>query len=227
MVTPFLSRARRVINRHGLRGTLRLAVKKARPRASEQVWYRLDLGSDERPRRSLDDPFVLRRGGPEDADLVAQLPRDAAVAALTDEDVRLRLDEGAELWLVTEEDRAAFACWIYRGHAPVPGANNDGAALPPDTVLLEDSIASPHFRGRSVAPRAWSEIGDALRAEGYSAMTTKVGVENEASRRAVEKAGFRAVGMMRNEQSPWRSKVRVDLAEDDDQTRWLRDLEKD
>jgi len=226
-VTPFFARARRVLNRHGLRGTVRLVAKKLRPRASEQVWYRLPLDDDERFHRPLDESFVLRRGDETDVDLVAQLPRDAAVAALTAEDVRSRLDKGAELWLVTEGDRTAFACWIYRGHAPVPGAKNDGADLPADVVLLEDSIASPDFRGRSVAPRAWSEIGAALRAEGISAMATKVGADNASSRRGGEKAGFREVVVMRNEASPFRSKVQVELSDPDPQTRWLMDLEQD
>ena len=58
-------------------------------------------------------------------------------------------------------------------------------------------------------------------------MATKVGVDNDASRRAVEKAGFREVGVMRNERSPWRAKVEVELLDPDPQNRWLKDLEQD
>lgn len=225
-MTGFLARAQRVVNRHGLGGTARLIAQKSRPRESAQTWYRLDVRSDERPRRELDDTFVLRPGTPADVDLVAQLPRDASVAALTDEDVRSRIARGAELWLVTEGDRTAFACWIYRGWGPVPGANNDGADLPADTAMLEDSIASPDFRGRSVAPGAWTGIADQLKSEGLSYMVTKVGVDNAASRRAVEKAGFREVGEMRSEASPLRRRVRVTVSDPDPGHGWLLALER-
>ncbi len=69
--------------------------------------------------------------------------------------------------------------------------------LPADTVVLEDSATTPRARGRGIAPGAWTAIADSLRDEGLVHMITKVGVENEASRKAVAKAGFRDVGVMR------------------------------
>lgn len=225
-VTGFLARARRVVNRHGLGGTARLILQQVRPHETAQTWYRLDVRADDRPRRELEETLVLRRGTPEDVDLVAQLPYDASVSSLTAEGVRSRIADGAQLWLVTEGDRTAFACWIYLGWGPVPGANNDGARLPADTAMLEDSIASPDFRGRSVAPGAWTGIADRLKAEGLSYMVTKVGLDNAASRRAVEKAGFREVAEMRSETSPLRRRVRVTLTDPHPDHTWLQALER-
>ena len=69
--------------------------------------------------------------------------------------------------------------------------------LPADTVVLEDSATTPRARGRGIAPGAWTAIADSLRDEGLAHMITKVGVENEASRKAVAKSGFREIGVMR------------------------------
>ena len=64
-------------------------------------------------------------------------------------------------------------------------------------MCLEDSATSPRARGRGVAPGAWTGIADSVRDEGLEHMITKVGVENAPSRKAVTKAGFRELGVMR------------------------------
>jgi L-amino acid N-acyltransferase YncA len=56
-------------------------------------------------------------------------------------------------------------CWIFRAH-----------------------------RGRGLAPAVWSEVSEQLRAEGVEGLVTKVGLANDASRRAVMKSGFEEIG---------------------------------
>ena len=85
--------------------------------------------------------------------------------------------------------------------------------LPADTVVLEDSATTPRARGRGIAPGAWTAIADSLRDEGLVHMITKVGVENEASRKAVAKAGFRDVGVMRMVKTGPRKRTTVDRSD--------------
>ncbi|MEQ9336654.1 MAG: GNAT family N-acetyltransferase, partial [Miltoncostaeaceae bacterium] len=159
-------------------------------------WYRLALADPERPRRPLPDGLSLRRASAEDLALLEQLPDDAAITTFTPGLAADRRGAGHELWLVTDGQRVAFACWIFRGTAEVAGAPGGGAPMPPGTVMLEDSITSPDFRGRGVAPAAWAAIADALAAEGPARMYTTVENVNIPSCTAVEKAGFRTVATM-------------------------------
>jgi RimJ/RimL family protein N-acetyltransferase len=160
------------IGRYGLVGTARRAATKAAGLAylhQEHVWYELPLGL-ERPRRLL--PPELRLETTPEAD-------------------------AAERWHGRAGDREAFSCLIYRGQTPVLAAPGGRMPLPDRTVSLEDSVTDPAFRGRGVAPAAWTAIADALEAEGVERMVTKVAIENASSRRAVEKAGFAEVALQR------------------------------
>jgi RimJ/RimL family protein N-acetyltransferase len=226
-MTGFFQHGAGAVRRHGVRGTARIAFDMLRPSSAEQIWYRLDLLDPDRPRRPLDGAFVLRRAGIEDAALLAQLAPDPAVTAPREDVVRERLAEGATLWIVTADDRTAFACWTFAGSAPVRGAPDGRIALPERTALLEDSLSSPHFRGRGVAPGAWSGIADRLHDEGLAAMVTKVGSDNDASRRAVEKAGFREIARMQVQQRPLSIRARIDhTAEPASQHSWLSAVER-
>jgi RimJ/RimL family protein N-acetyltransferase len=102
-----------------------------------------------------------------------------------------------------------------------------GFDLPPDVVALEDSLASPAFRGRGVAPSAWAMIADTYGERGKRWMITKVAVENTASRRAVEKAGFREVGIMQIVYRDWRTRIRVlPIAGAEREHLWLTRLDR-
>ena len=156
----------------------------------EHVWYQLDLDG-ERPRRELPEEVRLLRAerrsagrsrGDGPADRGGPLERRAA---------------GNDLWLAEDDGGPLFRCWIYRERAPVLAAPGGWLDLPADTVVLEDSATTPRARGRGIAPGAWTAIADSLRDEGLAHMITKVGVENEASRKAVAKSGFREIGVMR------------------------------
>lgn len=192
------------------------------------MWYALALDDAARRRQpELDGTFTLRAGSLADMPLLAQLPADPLVASLDEALVADRLSAGASLWLVTEGERLAFACWNFYGEAPLRGAAGGVVRLPSDVVVLEDSISSPDFRGRGVAPRTWDAIAEANRAGGMRFMVTKVTVANEASRRAVEKAGFREVARLRLSGPVWRTRIRVDpLAGDAESFAWMRAVER-
>jgi L-amino acid N-acyltransferase YncA len=69
--------------------------------------------------------------------------------------------------------------------------------LPDGIVCLEDSVTAADQRGKGTAPRAWRDLASRLGTEGFQAMITKVAADNAASRKAVLKAGFVEIGVMR------------------------------
>ncbi len=221
----FWRRASKATRKHGVVGTARLISARAVTRRAELRWYRLDLAG-KRPRCGLDASLVLRRGTAEDVDLVTQLPQSPHVTVMTADVIEARLRTGAELYVVTEGDVAAFSCWIFFGKAPVFGAAGGGIELPRDTVMLEDSLASPRFRGRSIGPGAWTCIADILQDRGCSAIVTKVDVENTSSCRAAEKAGFYEIARMKVRQRFGRYHFAVQIVDDRSSNRWLIGLDQ-
>ncbi|HEX8121488.1 MAG TPA: GNAT family N-acetyltransferase [Solirubrobacteraceae bacterium] len=214
------------VRRHGVRDTARRSAAHVtsplRRVDTSQIWYHLRLDDHGRPRRELDPEFLLRKGSQDDAVLFEDLPTDPAVNKPTPELIASRATQGAQLWVVVDGDRAAFCCWTFATAAPIWGAKGN-LALPPDIALLEDSYSSPHVRGRGVAPGAWTKIADTLQGDGFRAMITKVDVRNQPSRRAVEKAGFREIGVMRIQGRLGVRRIRVEAEEDG---RFLRTLER-
>jgi ribosomal protein S18 acetylase RimI-like enzyme len=187
-------RLRHALERHGPAGIARIAGRRAarRFRADEShIWYGLDLNGD-RPRRDLPDGLELRRATDADLGSAERLPGAEPATAM-----RRGLSQGHELWVVCEGDRMAFVCWVHLSTAPVLAAPGGQLELPEGVACLEDSVTSPDYRGRGVAPGAWCGIADALAATGYTSMVTKVETDNVPSRRAVEKAGFREIATMR------------------------------
>jgi GNAT superfamily N-acetyltransferase len=149
------------------------------------VWYRLDLHADLAV-QPLPAGLVLDRGGERD------IPDLQAATGIGPRELVERLRGGTAFWLVRDGAEVAFACWTFRARTPAVAARGGWLALDDDVVCLEDSTTSPAFRGRGVAPAAWTAIARALTGEGpgLRTMITKVGETNSASRRAVEKAAF-------------------------------------
>jgi RimJ/RimL family protein N-acetyltransferase len=221
-------RFRRGLRRHGLAAGARIVAAKLRPArryTASHIWYELALAGD-RPRRELAPEFELRQATTPDLGLLHQLPPDQAVAPVLPDEARRRIDDGGTLWLVTEGDRLAFACWIFRGRTPVWAARGGALELPADVACLEDSHASPDFRGRGVAPAAWAGIADHYQRLGLRALVTKVAEDNQPSRRAVEKAGFRPAARMDMEKHRWTTRVQVEMLDDDPAHRWLASVER-
>jgi RimJ/RimL family protein N-acetyltransferase len=188
-----ISHALAKIRREGIGAALGRAwevVQRPVYNREEHVWYQLDLNAD-RPRREFVDGVRLLRAGDAEAHRVED------VGQFEDEAGR-RLAAGNDLWLaVDDEDRTLFACWTFRSETPVLAAPDGRLALPPGTACLEDSVTSPLARGKGIAPAAWTAIADILATEGFESMITKVTTENLPSRKAVEKAGFREIAVMR------------------------------
>jgi GNAT superfamily N-acetyltransferase len=94
------------------------------------------------------------------------------------------------------EGEPAFACWTFLRRTPVSAMPGGWLELPDGIACLEDSVTSPDFRGRGIAPGAWTAAADALTERGKRSLITKVLDDNVASCRAVEKAGFRQVALL-------------------------------
>lgn len=188
-----ISRALRKARQEGVRAVLRRLWELASGpfyRSEEHVWYQLDL-EGERPRRELAEGVRLVRATADEAHRVEELGQVEAEA-------RERLAADNDLWLaLDEQDRALFACWTFRSQAPVLAAPRGQLSLPAGTACLEDSVTSPLARGRGIAPASWTAIADTLSSEGFDAMITKVTTGNAPSRRAVQKAGFEEIALMR------------------------------
>jgi ribosomal protein S18 acetylase RimI-like enzyme len=179
----------------GTRSLLRRGVKTTSTLVREEIqrhlylrdvhlWYALQTKA-ERPRFELRSHLRLVSGGPDDVQRMLDLP------TISPERARARLAAGAELWLVLDDqDRTAFACWIFHGATPVLAAPDGMLPLPDGVASLEDSVTSPDHRGQGVAPATWERVADALAARDIPTMLTTVGADNAPSRKAVKKVGF-------------------------------------
>jgi GNAT superfamily N-acetyltransferase len=181
------------VRRKGVRGVARIVTERARRTVflrETYIWYELDLTS-ERPRREL----------PEGARLVS--PQSEAELALFDRAANEeppprpeRAAAGGLPWVVIAGGEPAFACWTFLQRTPVSAMPGGWLELPEGVACLEDSVTSPDFRGKGIAPGAWTAAADEVTERGKHAMITKVQEENIPSRRAVEKAGFREVALL-------------------------------
>jgi L-amino acid N-acyltransferase YncA len=155
----------------------------------EHIWYTLALSQV--VRLPLAEGYELRLATEHDLDAVCDL------TTISIDDVRARLGDEAQLWVVVRGSELAFVCWIFPRATPVRAAASRVLELPLGVACLEDSFTAASHRGRGIAGAAWTAIGEGLRVTGFEVLITKVEVENGPSRRAVEKAAFREAGLMR------------------------------
>jgi hypothetical protein len=187
-----VARVARAVQRHGVAGSLRVAVTQMGRLAyvrEAHVWYVLDPRSDLQP-IGLPPGIGVLCARAADLHLLEQLPTISVRAA------RRRMAQGAELWIGHQTGRAAFACWIFHRKTPAIAARRGWVDLPPRTVGLDDSAVAPAFRGRAIAPACWAAVAGALGALGVEAIVTKIEETDLPCRRAIEKVGFRAVASM-------------------------------
>jgi ribosomal protein S18 acetylase RimI-like enzyme len=205
-VPELVDRIRRGIDRHGGTGAVKHAAGLAREALvahEEHIVYELLLAG-ERPHVRLPEGLELVRA------TEAQLPLLERIPATGPQVARRWLAAGNALWFVLEGDTPAFSCWTFPRALPAAAAPHGELVLPDRTTGLENSVTSPAYRGRGVAPAAWSELADRLQTEGVERMITQVTVSNIPSRKAVEKAGYREFARVeRRRVGPW-SRVRVD-----------------
>lgn len=216
-------RWRRAVRRYGVRGTARRATVLMRAAVvgfrQEHVWYQLPLHGD-RPRRELGAGLELVAASSEHLPLLDQLwAVDRRVA-----EERLRA-EGTTLWFVLDGNTPAFSCWTFRWQLPIRAARGGILALPDDTACLEESMTAAAYRGRSIAPAAWTSIADRLAGTGLRRLVTAVEEANRPSRTAVEKIGFVEVGRARS--SGRGRRIRIEVSGDlDGDAAFLRALER-
>lgn len=196
--------------RHGVTGSLLRAVSVTRRELGrhitlheQHVWYMRDLSVSGSPPQWPENIELSKLS----EDGVPYLSQLATVGRM---EARRRLTQGAELWLAREGSQAVFACWIFRKRAPVLAARGGWLELPDGVVCLEDSVTSPAYRGRGIAPAAWNRVADELRHDGSKTIITKVASDNVPSRRAVERAGFRAVATMTFNRCGLNTRVKID-----------------
>ncbi len=188
-----VERVKLMLRRDGALGALRRILRRLLGYvvfSEDHLWFALDTSAG-RPKPSLPSGLTLTRAASSDAPLLAQLTTVVPRKAIT------RIEAGNELWLVLEGDRMLLNLWIFRGHTPAIAAPQGELALPADTVCMEDVEAIPAARGRGIAPGAYAVIADTMLAEGRRWIVCKTGPDNAAARRAMEKAGFQAVALMR------------------------------
>jgi CelD/BcsL family acetyltransferase involved in cellulose biosynthesis/ribosomal protein S18 acetylase RimI-like enzyme len=187
---PRIKAIRRALIRHGVRGCLALAARNAKQfvittlyQHERHVWY-VAAPAEIQAGRPLPDRFKLRRSRREHLDLLTQSNLYGWSAAES------FLGEGGDLWLVRDNQRAVFCCWVFRKRMPTVAARGGWMNLPEKTVCLEGVMTDAAYRGRGIAPAAWSMIAQTLKGEKIRAIAIKVEESNRSMRRAVMKAGF-------------------------------------
>ena len=189
-----IPRLRHQLQHHGGRGALSAAISRVQGRLyldETHAWYELALSSD-RPQQNLRPGLELIRGGADNLPLLDGFP------GVNEHEARQRTEAGDDLWLVLDGRQPIFVCWTLRDSISLLAAWNGRLALPPKMVCLEDSFASPSYRGRGmIAPSAWSEIADRLERAGINSIITKVEVDNRVMRLLLTRSGFREIAVMR------------------------------
>jgi len=197
----------RAVRRRGIRALLLQTLSEVRnvlAPNSTHVWYLLDLRV-ERPRLPLPPGYVVEEVAPGSSE-VAFLE---VLGSNAPADARSRFEAGGRLFTASADGELAFACWVFRA-IPTIAARSGWYRVRDDARALEHSITVEAHRGRGLAPAVWSELCDLLEAESVTGLLTKVGLTNDASRRAVTKAGF--VEMAHVAVTRRRGRIRVDVS---------------
>jgi SAM-dependent methyltransferase len=87
-------------------------------------------------------------------------------------------------------------CWIAAGHAWIAYLARE-IDLAPDDVYSYESFTAPEFRGSNIAAARSVYMQQTLYDAGYRRAVAVVMPENRSAYRAVEKAGYRRIGMLR------------------------------
>ena len=203
------------VRRHGLVGCFKQVLARAKQEAGRvpylherHVWYRLSMPPASPP-LALPAGLELIQAEHGDLRLLQQLETIGRFEA------ECRLSAGEDLWIVHDGAQAACAFWIFWDQAPVLAAPGGWMPLPEGCVCLEDSVTAPAYRGRGIAPAAWSQVAARLAEQEVARIITKIDESNTASRRAVEKIGFREMAVMDMERVWLMRHVEVSLRAED------------
>ena len=191
-----MDRLRRAILRHGVAGCLVLAARFTTEslsavfyRHERHIWY-VAPASSVKVDHALPVGLKLQRSGREHLDLLSESKLYGWSAAET------FFAEGGDLWIVFDGSRPAFCCWVFRERMPTVAAPGGWKGLPAKTACLEGVVTDVAYRGRGIAPAAWSLVARSLNEEGIETITMKVEKGNRSMERAVLKAGFQEVALM-------------------------------
>jgi RimJ/RimL family protein N-acetyltransferase len=204
--TRLISGGLQSVRRRGLKATatlVRNAILRHVYVRDVHVWYALPTRAD-RPHPALKPHLRLVQADRSDVDRLLELP------TISPDRARVRLRSGAELWLVLDDDdRTAFACWIFHGATPVLAAPGRTLPLPRRVASLEDSVTSPDHRGQGIAPATWALVADNLAARDIHTLLTTVEAGNTPTHKAIEKAGFERYAAVRYTRIGPRRRVEV------------------
>jgi hypothetical protein len=206
VLRSLIPRLRHQLQHRGVKSTLKWAIRRAQTKLyldETHVWYELILSSD-RPRQPLQPGLKLIRAGADDLPLLNELPSVSEYTA------KQRIEAGNDLWLVLNDRQLIFACWIFHDSIPLLAARNGQFALPSETVCMEDSIISPHFRARGIiTPSAWSQVADRLEKIGVKSIITKAEADNKVMRLVLTRSGFREIAVMHFRRTGFRQHATV------------------
>ncbi len=134
-----------------------------------------------------------------------------------------RLREGQACAVARHEAEVVAYCWL--AVTPVPVAEIDRVVVPgPEEVYLYDAFTVPEWRGRGLFTTLLLDLLTYTRAQGRKRALIFVLARNEASRRAIERGGFRLFQTVSRVElfglpflwprGPWPRSSRVTLVED-------------
>ena len=115
------------------------------------------------------------------------------VAETDDDDARARLERGDRCFVAWDDGTVVSSRWIAAGRAFVEYLDT-WLDLQPGEVFLSETFTVPAMRGRGVSGAAGTRLAQALADEGCRRILAGVLMENQAGRRAYEKAGYEPVG---------------------------------
>lgn len=111
------------------------------------------------------------------------------------EDVRARLRSGHWCFVARHAGRIVHACWAAAGRVWIEYLERE-IELACDEVYVYESLTAPEWRGHNIAGARSAYMARFLWTAGYRRTIAVVVPENRPALRAVEKAGYRPVGVM-------------------------------
>jgi GNAT superfamily N-acetyltransferase len=111
-------------------------------------------------------------------------------------EIRRRLDEGHQCFVVWHDRRIIHATWAVTERAAIAYLSTE-LALAPDEVYVHDAFTAPAFRGLGASPARLREMIRYYRDRGYRCLLGAVLPENRASLKLSEGVGgYRHIGVI-------------------------------
>jgi len=196
-------RLKSAIERHGVRGAAGRALGRTLSKRDQYVWYVLGLDRVE-PIPFRGDGYELVLGQAEHVELLRDLP------AITVDEGRRRIARGDQIWFVLHDGEPAFVCSAFLQAIPTEPVPGGCYQLPEGVASLDDGFTRREYRGRALAPAAWTAIAERLGEQGLDVLVARAGIENIAARRTHEKCGFRPFTVMTRERRGFQTHVSFD-----------------